>query len=128
MFRHFARAIIAFAVMASTAGIAAEHTRDTEATVKAKLADTSAVLIDVREIDEWDAGHLRDAANVPLSDLRAGRGLGSLPRDKIIYVHCQSGRRVLPATDLLVGAGFSDVRALPWGYPELVRRGFPQAP
>lgn len=124
--RFFVASLTALVLTLSTASFAADHTTDSEATVKANLAATTAVLVDVREVDEWNAGHLRDASNLPLSELRAGRGLAALPRDKIIYLHCQSGRRVLPSADILLGAGFTEVRALPWGYPELVRRGFPQ--
>ena len=103
----------------------AEHTKDSEADVKKHLADGTAVLLDVREVSEWDAGHLSKATNVPLSELKAGKGTSGLPKDKILYLHCQSGRRVIPAADLLKTAGFKDVRALPWGYPELVEKKFP---
>ncbi len=128
MVRFLLAAIFTLASVVPTTAGAAEHTSDTEATVKDNLSTGAAVLVDVREADEWEAGHLIVATNVPLSELRNGGGSDGLPRDKILYLHCQSGRRVLPAADLLIGFGFRDVRALPWGFPELVRRGFAQAP
>jgi rhodanese-related sulfurtransferase len=128
MFQAISILLAAFVFFASPGAFAAEHTGDGQALVRAKLADGSALLVDVRELNEWGAGHLLDAVNVPLSELRAGRGYETLPTDRTLYLHCQSGRRVLPAADILVGLGFQDVRALPWGFPELVRRGFPQAP
>ncbi len=45
---------------------AAEHTKDSLDTVKKRLKNEKAVLIDVRELSEWDAGHLKDAKLVPL--------------------------------------------------------------
>jgi rhodanese-related sulfurtransferase len=128
MFRPISILLAALVFFASPASFAAEHTGDGEALVRARLADGSALLVDVREGNEWDAGHLLGAVNVPLSELRAGRGHETLPTDRTLYLHCQSGRRVLPAADILVSLGFQDVRALPWGFPELVRRGLPQAP
>ncbi len=115
---------LCFFILGSTA-FSAEHTKDSEAEVKKNLADGSALLLDVREVSEWDAGHLNKARNIPLSLLREGKGTTELPKDKILYLHCQSGRRVIPAADLLKSAGFKDVRALPWGYPELVEKNFP---
>jgi rhodanese-related sulfurtransferase len=109
----------------ASSAFSAEHTKDSEADVKRHLADGSALLLDVREVSEWDAGHLSKAMNVPLSQLKVGKGTNTLPKDKILYLHCQSGRRVIPAADLLETAGFKDVRALPWGYPELVEKKFP---
>lgn len=124
------RAILLAVLFLSAApgAFAAEHSGDAEALVKAKLADGSALLVDVREVSEWDAGHLLGAVNAPLSELQAGRGYETLPTDRTLYLHCRSGRRVLPAADVLASLGFRDVRALAWGFSELLQRGFPQAP
>ena len=119
--------LIAIGLSVVTSAFAADHSQDTEAQIKANLEGGTAILVDVREVEEWNRGHLADAANVPLSQLRTGTGGAGLPKDKIIYLHCQSGRRVLPAAVILRDAGFSDIRALAWGYPELLRRGFPSA-
>ena len=48
-------------------------------------------LLDVREQDEWDAGHAPDALHIPMSEL-AGR-LEELPNDQDVYVICRSGNR-----------------------------------
>lgn len=113
-------------LLVTSEAFAAEHTKDTDATVKAGLSAQSAVLVDVREPDEWQAGHLKDAINVPLSVIKAGK-TGELPKGKTIYLHCQSGRRVLVAADLLKEAKFADVRPLSAGYPDLVKLGFAAA-
>lgn len=105
---------------------AAEHTKDSLDDVKKNVSDKKAVLIDVREQSEWDDGHLDSATLVPLSALKKGEQADSLPKDRIIYAHCASGKRCLTAADILKKQGY-DVRPLKAGYMDLVKAGFPQA-
>src|SRR5262245_54620224 len=106
---------------------AAEHTKDSLEQVKQRLKDKSAVLVDVREQKEWDAGHLDDARLVPLSRLKKGIDSETLeqelPTDKTIYCHCAGGVRCLPAADILKQQGY-DARPLKAGYKELLATGF----
>lgn len=108
---------------------AAEHTKDTPATVKQRVQEKKALLLDVREQAEWDAGHLEAARLVPLSALReadTGKATKDLPKDRILYLHCASGRRVLQAADILQKQGF-DVRPLKQGFNDLLKEGFAEA-
>lgn len=116
--------------LAGSMVVAQEHTKDSLETVKKALADKKAVLIDVREKSEWDAGHLQDAKRLSLSNLK-GETLPAevaklLPKDKIAYLHCGSGIRALKAAAILQKAGY-DVRPLKAGYKDLVKDGFPAA-
>ncbi len=109
---------------------AADHTTDALSTVQQKLKAKQAVLLDVREQSEWDAGHLAEAQLLPLSKLKAGlkpEELKGLPKDQPIYLHCRSGKRVLSAAEILVPLGY-DVRPLKSGYDDLLQAGFPKAP
>jgi rhodanese-related sulfurtransferase len=110
---------------------AAEHTMDSLTKVRTALDQKQAVLIDVREQDEWDEGHLQDAKLVPLSALPKliddEKIAKQLPKDKIIYCHCKAGGRVIKAADLLRAEGY-DVRPLKQGYVDLLDAGFKQAP
>ena len=64
-----------------------------------------AVLVDVREADEWAAGHAPNAVHIPLSDLPAR--LGELPdSDDTIPVVCRSGGRSGRAVQWLARQGF----------------------
>ncbi len=119
--------ILCLAALVGATAYSAEHTKDTDDTVKASIASHSAVLVDVRETDEWKAGHLKDAVHVPLSDIKAGK-TAALPKGKTLYLHCQAGGRVLVAADMLKDAKFTDVRPLATGYPDLLKQGFPAAP
>jgi phage shock protein E len=109
---------------------AADHTKDTPDEVKKALADGKAVLLDVREKDEWDAGHLKDAKLLPLSTLKGGAKAEDVakvaPKEKIVYCHCGSGVRCLKAADELKKLGY-DVRPLKPGYKDLLKAGFEPA-
>jgi rhodanese-related sulfurtransferase len=61
-------------------------------------------LLDVRELDEWQAGHAPEALHIPMSEL-AGR-LDDLPADKDVYVICRSGGRSARVTAYLNGNGW----------------------
>jgi rhodanese-related sulfurtransferase len=117
-------------LVASSVAVAAEHTKDTLATVKKNVAAKKAVIVDVREKEEWDGGHIEDAMLVPLSALQGTKGLEAslkrLPKDRILYTHCAVGVRSLKAAEILKKHGY-DVRALKAGYPELLNAGFPKA-
>lgn len=127
-----------FLVVATVTGLAAflaparaaDHTKDTPEEIKKALADGKAVLLDVREKDEWDDGHLKDAKFLPLSSLKSGAKAEDVakvaPKDKIIYCHCGSGIRSLKAADELKKLGY-DVRPLKPGYKDLLKAGFEQA-
>ena len=125
-----ARVLVLAVVLGGVAGVAvaAEHTKDSLEAVQQAVADQKAVLVDVREPDEWKEGHLSGARSLPLSVLEKGVKPDSLanilPKTKIIYVHCLSGGRCLQAADILAPLGY-DVRPLKPGYQALVAAGFP---
>jgi rhodanese-related sulfurtransferase len=66
-----------------------------------------AFLLDVREDDEWAAGHAPDAVHVRLGEL--GARVGELPRDREVYVICRTGARSAYATQALTGGGLNAI-------------------
>ena len=72
-----------------------------------------AVLVDVREPEEYVAGHVPGAVNIPQADL-ASR-LEELPRDRPLHVICQHGLRSLRAAQFLKQSGFADVATVVGG-------------
>lgn len=60
------------------------------------------LLLDVREVDEWTAGHAPGAVHVPLSTL----GAAELPTDRPVVAVCRSGNRSEHAAAQLAQAGF----------------------
>jgi hydroxyacylglutathione hydrolase len=87
------------------------------AEVKRVSADTvprpGGLLLDVREPEEYVAGHVPGSMNVPQADL-ASR-LDELPRNRPLQVICQHGMRSLRAAQFLVQAGFRDVATVDGG-------------
>ncbi|HYV34793.1 MAG TPA: rhodanese-like domain-containing protein [Gemmataceae bacterium] len=107
-----------------------QHTKDSLDTIKKSVTEKKAVLIDVREQKEWDAGHLRDAKLLPLSMIngkdKKADFAKDLPKDQVIYLHCASGKRCVTAAEELQKLGY-DARPLKQGYSELIKAGFAQA-
>ncbi len=80
------------------------------------------VLVDVREPDEWEAGHAPQAVHVPLGQL--GQRLGELPADTRLVMVCRSGNRSGRATEALVKHGHDAVN-LAGGMQAWARAGLP---
>jgi hydroxyacylglutathione hydrolase len=80
-------------------------------------------LIDVRDRDEYDDGHLTGSRNVPLHELRDGRGCIPLEPGRLV-VACATGPRAALAASLLRRAGHPDVvHVAGGGVPDLPARG-----
>lgn len=77
------------------------------AEVPAAAVPEGAWLLDVREHDEWQAGHAPQATHIPLGEL--GARTAELPVDQDIYVICRSGGRSARAAQALNGAGWQAV-------------------
>ena len=73
----------------------------------AAAIDGGAEVLDVRNDDEWENGHVPGARHIPLDQLEA-RG-GELPKDQRIYVICAGGGRSMKAATALIGAGLDAV-------------------
>jgi len=71
------------------------------------LVERGALLLDVREPDEWRAGHAPQASLLPMGQVAARRG--DLPRDRRIVVVCRSGGRSAAVTGALRAWGFDAV-------------------
>ena len=79
---------------------------DVEA-ILADPADEQPFLLDVRTPQEFASGHIAEAKNISVDDLRAR--YDELPRDRMIAAYCQVGQRGYLATRILLQAGFSAV-------------------
>jgi NADPH-dependent 2,4-dienoyl-CoA reductase/sulfur reductase-like enzyme/rhodanese-related sulfurtransferase len=77
-------------------------------------ADRPPLVVDVRNLNEYEASHLRGALHLPLDELRFR--LEEVPRDRSLVVHCRSGYRSHLALRILKQNGFQQVRNLTGGY------------
>jgi rhodanese-related sulfurtransferase len=81
--------------------------------VTASQVDPAAYLLDVREPDEWAAGHAPDAHHLPMMEVPAR--LAEIPIDSEVVVVCRSGGRSGQVVSYLMGNGWDNVRNLDGG-------------
>jgi rhodanese-related sulfurtransferase len=67
--------------------------------------ESGAVLIDVREQDEWDAVHVPNATLIPLSEFQAR--YTEMPKEKEIVLICAGGVRSAQAAQFAAGYGYN---------------------
>ena len=72
------------------------------------------ILMDVRSKDEYSAGKITSAINMPVDEIR--KRLLEIPTDKNIYIYCEAGLRGYLAQRILKQRGFSNVLNLSGGY------------
>lgn len=71
------------------------------------LVESNAFIVDVREPNEFDAGHLVNSKNIPLSQLR--ERMNEIPKDVPVYLHCRSSQRSYNALMALQNSGYTNV-------------------
>lgn len=72
-----------------------------------ELVENDAFIVDVREKEEYDEGHLVNAVNIPLSELR--ERTDEIPKDEPVYLHCRSAQRSYNAVLALQNMGYDNV-------------------
>jgi rhodanese-related sulfurtransferase len=95
---------------------------DVDVTEADRLVAAGALLLDVREDDEWDAGHAPAAVHVPMGQV-VDR-IGELPTDRTIVCMCRLGGRSGSVALHLAGAGY-DVRNAGGGMVAWAAAGLP---
>ena len=87
-----------------------------------KIMDTEEgyVILDVREQDEYDAGHISGAILIPYTQIEAKANEMLTDKDQLILVYCRSGRRSKLAAEALVELGYTNIKEfggiLDWPY------------
>jgi rhodanese-related sulfurtransferase len=82
-----------------------------------------AYLLDVREPDEWAAGHAADAVHLPMMEIPAR--LDEIPRDGDVVVVCRSGGRSGQVVAYLMHQGYDNVVNLDGGMLDWAAAGRP---
>ena len=89
----------------------------------AQHVKAGALLLDVREPDEWETAHVAGAQHIPLGEI--DQRFHELPRDREIVIICRSGRRSAKAQDAMEAAGFGPVANLAGGMIAWEEDGLP---
>ena len=71
------------------------------------LVEYGSLVIDVREPDEYESGHIPGAVLVPLSTVLTNKS--EFESDETVYVVCRSGGRSMQACEMLHDVGISNV-------------------
>jgi sulfur-carrier protein adenylyltransferase/sulfurtransferase len=83
------------------------------------------VVVDVREQDEWDEGHIPGAVHIPRGHLESRIERAAPDRSRRILVYCSAGNRSAFAAKTLSELGYEDVVSLAGGFTDWKRNGFP---
>jgi rhodanese-related sulfurtransferase len=89
----------------------------------AALQAAGAFVLDVREPDEWAAGHIGGATLIPLGQLAVR--VAEVPADRQVVVVCRSGNRSAQGRDILRGAGHPSVTSMAGGMNDWTAAGNP---
>lgn len=79
-----------------------------------ELVESNAFIIDAREQGEYNAGHFKNAVNIPLSEFR--QRLDEIPKDQPVYIHCRSGQRSYNMVMALQNLGYENVYNISGSY------------
>lgn len=83
----------------------------------AYLENKEALWIDLRDVFSFQKAHVKGAANIPFDVLRAS--MGDLPKDKLILLYDQTGKKGHQALRMLMGAGFKNILNVSGGFLSL---------
>lgn len=115
-----AAAISAVAITTSFVAYANTAPQTEQSAVQPEKA--KGVWIDVRSAEEFNAGHLQDAVNIPHDQILARIQAVSPDKNAPVNLYCRSGRRAETALTELKNAGYTNVTNH-GGYEDLVKKG-----
>ena len=108
----FALILTMFLFLSGCGGNAMENTYQQITQEKAKeMMDTMEVIVlDVREQEEFDAGHIASAVLLPVGAITEATAAAVIPEpDSVVLVYCRSGNRSKTASSALVELGYTNV-------------------
>ena len=96
--------------MNGTAGTPIEYLQVSAEEAKQMMSDyPDAVILDVREADEYNSGHIPGAVLLPYGDIPEKAHIVLPDKEKMILIYCRSGRRSKIAAESLTALGYTAV-------------------
>lgn len=83
------------------------HIKQIDVSKARKLVESGATIIDTREKPVYDKGHLNGAIHIPVSEFRSK--LDEIPKDKDVYLYCQTGVRSYNMARALKQYGYDNI-------------------
>jgi rhodanese-related sulfurtransferase len=87
-----------------------------------QMRDNGAFVLDVRELGEWEEGHIPNATLIPLGQLE--RRMNEIPKDQEVVIVCRSGNRSAQARDILKNAGFTNITSMGGGMNQWIAKSY----
>lgn len=85
--------------------------------------EKKAIIVDVREQDEWNAGHIKNAIHIPLSEIDKHIDKLQPYKEQTIVTQCRSGKRSMQALELLKAMGYKQVYSMDGGIQAWQQQG-----
>lgn len=84
--------------------------------------DENLIVLDVRKPVEYAEGHIKDAINLPLSELNDPLNIATIEENQNVYIHCGSGYRSVIAASLFKHHGIHNIRNVVGGWDEIKKQ------
>jgi len=86
------------------------YTQISQETAKEMMDTRNVIILDVRELDEYNAGHIVDAVLLPVGTITEESASTVIPeKDSVVLVYCRSGNRSKTASAALAKLGYTNV-------------------
>ena len=94
----------------STAENTGTYTQISQEKAKEMMDKQDVVILDVREQDEYDSGHIKGAVLLPVGTINEASAAGVIKsKDTVVLVYCRSGNRSKTASQALVDLGYTNI-------------------
>lgn len=94
----------------SDAGSTNTYEQITQEKAKQMMDSMETVILDVRELHEFEAGHIPNAVLLPVGTITAETAQSAIPhKDSVVLVYCRSGNRSKKASEALCKLGYTQV-------------------
>ena len=101
-----------FLLLAGCGGNTADGSYEqiTQETAKEMMDTQEVIILDVREQDEYDSGHIPDAVLLPVGNIDEDTTAEVIPeKDSAVLVYCRSGNRSKTASSALAELGYTNI-------------------
>ncbi len=121
--RRFGPILLVLAAVLAACGSKGAYKNVDPEDLHAHLDDPGVVVVDVRTPAEYQSGHVPRAINLPLQEIE--EWAGDLPKDRTVYLICNSGNRSTKAAEYLKEKGYKNLRNVTGGTKAWVKKGYP---